>query len=629
MVEGARARGARPGRAAPDGIIRELSPLVASQIAAGEVVERPASVVKELIDNAIDAGASRIRVELEAGGVELARVTDDGAGIAAEQLAMAVAPHATSKLRSPEDLERIATMGFRGEALASIASVSRLSIRSRRRGSAEAWRLEVEGATRGEIRPDAGPEGTSVSARNLFFNAPARRKFLRTARTEQTRCADVVRDAALAHASIAFELVVDGRAALDLPGGQGPRERALAILGVELEDRLLEVHADEQDSSGRGVALWGLAGLPELARPTNRGQRFYVNGRPITDGTIQHALQEAYRGLIDPSRRPTAVLLLEMTPEAVDVNVHPAKSEVRFRDRSMVHSVVLRAVRAALRSADLTPTHAVEAMLRDRARAEFGSGAIEARPPAGASARDFVEAFKALGPDQTQRVLREVAEETGDARWREVDRPESAPAPAALIEPRPAARVLQIHSSYLVTQDERGMLIIDQHALHERVMFEKLRARIGRGALESQPFLTPVAVRTGAAKADRLEELAPLLSRLGIEAGRLGPEDVAIHAFPTFLAERRVDPARFLEELLERADELQGSGGDEAALHETLDLMACKAAVKAGDRLSDGEIAELIRLRQQVERSSSCPHGRPTSVRLTIADLEKLFGRRG
>ncbi len=622
---------AAPQTDAPHREILELPPLVASQIAAGEVVERPASVVKELIDNAIDAGARRIRVELEAGGVELARVADDGAGIAPGELRMAVAPHATSKLRSPEDLDRIATMGFRGEALASIASVSRLSIRSRRRGASEAWVLEVEGGAAGEPRPDAGPQGTSVTARNLFFNAPARRKFLRTARTEQTRCADVVRDIAISHPAIGFTLVSEARTLLELPPNQGPRDRALAILGVELADQLLEVHADEQDAAGRGVTLWGLVGLPELARPTARGQRFYVNGRPITDGTIQHALQEAYRGLIDPGRRPTAVLMLEMTPEAVDVNVHPAKSEVRFRDRSMIHSVVLRAVRAALRAADLTPSHSVESMLRERARAEFGSGAIEVRPPAGGSARDFVEAFKSLGPSETQRVLREVADETGDARWSAVETPDRPTSALELPAARRADRVLQIHSSYLVTQDERGMLIIDQHALHERVMFEKLRNRLSGGPLESQPYLTPIVMRVGASRIDRLDELAPLLARLGVEAGPLGPEDLAIHAFPTFLTERRVEPARFLEELLEKAEsgELPASDSDEAALHETLDMMACKAAVKAGDRLSDDEIAELIRLRQDVERSSSCPHGRPTSVRLTIADLEKLFGRRG
>ncbi len=606
--------------------IRELSPLVASQIAAGEVVERPASVVKELIDNALDAGATRIDVELEAGGVELVRVTDDGGGIAPGQLTMAVAPHATSKLREPGDLDRIATMGFRGEALASIASVSRLSIRSRRAESDEAWRLDVEGATSGEARPDSGPVGTSVSARNLFFNAPARRKFLRTARTEQTRCVDVVRDLAVSHPNVGFRVVVDGRTTLDLPVGQGPRDRALAVLGKELGAKMLEVHADEQDSAGRGVTLWGLAGLPELARPTSRGQRLYVNGRPIHDGTVQHALQEAYRGLIDPGRRPTAVIMLEMTPEAVDVNVHPAKSEVRFRDRSMIHSVVLRAVREALRAADLTPSHGIESLIRDQARAEFGSGAVEVRVPENASARDFVEAFKSLGPQQTQRVLRDVAEETGDARWNGVD---AAAAESVMPAPVRAQRVLQIHSSFLVAEDERGMLIIDQHALHERVMFEKLRTRIGGGSLESQPMLTPIVVRVGAERADRLEELEPLLARLGVEAGRMGPEDVAIHAFPTFLSERRVDPGPFLEGLLDAACADDLPVGDEEALHETLDMVACKAAVKAGDRLSDEEIAELIRMRQTVERSSSCPHGRPTSVRLTIAELEKLFGRRG
>ncbi|HBS27866.1 MAG TPA: DNA mismatch repair endonuclease MutL, partial [Phycisphaerales bacterium] len=304
--------------------IRVLPPLVAAQIAAGEVVERPASVVKELLDNAIDAGSVRIEVELEQGGLELVRVTDDGAGIPPEELALALAAHATSKVRDASDLDRVTTMGFRGEALASIASVSRLTIRSRTARHAGASAIDSEGDRLSEVRPAPGPVGTSVTVRNLFFNTPARRKFVRTPATEQGHCADAVRALALAHPAIGFVLRAEGRPLIDVPPGQGPRERALALLGREFSSQYAEAHADSFDDA-RGVALWGLVGLPVLAKPTPRSQHVFVNGRPVRDRTIQHALKDAYRGLIEPAKHPSAVLMLVLDPGAVDVNVHPAK----------------------------------------------------------------------------------------------------------------------------------------------------------------------------------------------------------------------------------------------------------------------------------------------------------------
>jgi len=618
--------------------IKPLPALLVDQIAAGEVVERPASVVKELLDNAIDAGATRIRVDLEAGGVELVRVGDDGSGIPAAELPLAVAPHATSKIGAAADLDRIQTMGFRGEALASIASVSRLAIRSRTASDEGATRLEVEGGAAAPARPDSGPVGSVVSVRNLFFNTPARRKFLRTAQTEQNHCAEVVRSLAAAHASIGFTLASDSRTLLDVPPGQSVRERAVAILGAELDAKLLEVHADAFDDA-RGLALWGLVGLPEVARATNKHQRVFVNGRPVRDRTIQHALQEAYRGLIEPSRRPTALLLLEMTPEGVDVNVHPTKAEVRFRDQGMVHSVVLRAVRDALRAADLTPS------IRFRqARPEstdFGHGLP--RQPGDAGPASFASAFQRLAPAGEQRfdydAVRGAVDQDREAQ--EGDQQAGAPGGPGLrpgmrvptqvgdlCHPaRPADRILQVHNSYLVTQDEQGVVIIDQHALHERVMFELLLERIASGPLESQRLLSPAVVRTTRARLDRLDDLRPLLERLGVEAEPIGPEEVAVHAFPTFLFDKRVEPEEFLGDLFEQAAEAGFGGDEEDALREALDMMACKAAVKAGDRLSDDELDALLRMRDRIDRASNCPHGRPTSVRLSIRELERLFGR--
>ncbi len=627
--------------------IRVLPSLLVNQIAAGEVVERPASVVKELIDNAIDAGASRIEVELEQGGVELVRVTDDGGGVPISQARLMLAPHATSKIRAATDLDQIATMGFRGEALASICSVARVTVRSRARAEAGGWVMQAEGDAIGEPRPEGAPIGTAVTVRNLFFNTPARRKFLRTPGTEQSNALDIVRDLAMAHPAIAFRAVCDGRAVLDVPPDQTPRQRLLDVLGRELAPQMVEVHADEFDDA-RGVALWGMIGLPTIARATAKAQRLFINGRPIRDKTIQHAVREAYRGLIEPGRYPTAALMLQMSPEGVDVNVHPTKSEVRFRDSSLVHRVVYRAIKDALQQADLTPAEGWSRPGSAPGSGLYGDGVVPAAPArdgfappivetAADTARRFVDYFERVssaGRSQGARfdydALRSAVE--ADKRAEAERAAEQAPDPASMdpaLMPnaRPVERILQVHNSYLVTQDEHGLVIVDQHALHERVMFEALSARLSQGPLESQRLLTPVTLPAPASQVEKLADLAPVFERLGVDAAPMGAELVAVHAFPTFLFDRGVDPADFLAGLLERAESEGFGAGDEEALHEALDMMACKAAVKAGDRMSDEELQELMRLRDAVERSSNCPHGRPTAIRLSIRDLERRFGR--
>lgn len=664
--------------------IRVLPPLLVNQIAAGEVVERPASVVKELVDNALDAGAGAVCVELEQGGIDLIRVSDDGCGIAPEQLPLALAPHATSKVREAADLERIGTMGFRGEALASIASVARVTIRSRAREGdgagagveAGAAEIEAEGDRVTGPKPASGPVGTSVGVRTLFFNTPARRKFLKTPATEQGRCLDVVKDAAMAHCAIAFTVVADGRTVLDLPPGQSPRERLIAVLGKELAGELIEVSGECEGrglgavgavSAARDAALdqpmtvWGLVGRPSIARATAQAQHVFLNGRPIRDRTVMHAIKEAFRGLVDPGRHPTAALLLEMHPGAVDVNVHPTKTEVRFRESNRVHSLVLRSVREALRAADLTP------VAREFGQPAGGgwAGGREILPGTGAgsesaggggvagrlSAAEFAEGFRRLGGGGggengrlTYEALRAAIGDVGPSVPRAPmpsmgsapDEPRLPMGPAAPVKP-----VVQVHSAYLVTQDEQGMVVIDQHALHERVMFEKLSARLmrGRGApgggepeesvanLESQRLLSPAVVPASPSQVDGLDGLMPLLTRIGIDATPVGPTSIAVQSFPTLLLERGVEPGPFVAELLERAEGAGFVPGSEEALHEVLDMMACKAAVKAGDRLSDAELGELLALRERVERASSCPHGRPTSIRVTIKELEKRFGR--
>lgn len=650
-------------------VIRPLPALLVNQIAAGEVIERPASVVKEIVENAIDAGATRVVVELEGGGVELIRVSDDGCGIAPGEMPLAIAAHATSKITEADDLDRIGTMGFRGEALASIASVSRLRIVSRATDEAEGREIVVEGDRVEPVRPAARAVGTTLEVRNLFFNTPARRKFLRTPATEQGRCLDWLRDLAMAHPALAVRCVCDGTARLDLPPGQTPRERVVAILGKELESQLVEVSVDRFDDA-RGVLIWGLVGLPSIARATAKAQHVFLNGRTIRDKTVQHAMREAYRGLIEPGRHPTAVLMIEMSPSAVDVNVHPAKLEVRFRDQSMVHRAVYHGVRDALQRADVTPTAlqrlpGLGASAGNRYDApQWGAGAgvgagigtgawsgeglVRAEPGASVDGQvdRLVEYLKSRPvetpeaketPDRLREELKRVLDEPAVAGSR-LGEPGHQPGqqqPQELPRMRAADRVLQVHSSYLITQDAQGVVIIDQHALHERVMFEKLLARVtggggreGGGTLERQRLLAPIVIEASRTVVAGLGDLAALFERLGFEIDAMGPKSVGVRAVPTFLISRGVEPGAFVEALLEKAAQDGFTPGSEEALHEVLDMMACKAAVKAGDRLSDTEMDELMRLRETVERSGSCPHGRATTVRLTIAELERLFDRR-
>ncbi len=669
LTAGAREAGAREagvlagGSGAGGARIGVLPTLVANQIAAGEVVERPASVVKELVENAIDAGATRITVEVERGGTELIRVTDNGCGIHRDDMLLAVAPHATSKVRVSDDLECVPTLGFRGEALASIASVSRFSIVSRRADSDSAWCLAGDGAhfpssEAGGVVPASLAVGTVVVVRNLFFNTPARRKFLRTEQTERTRCLDVVRVLALPHHMIGFRVVSDGRVALDLLPSESPRGRTLELLGKELEGELIEVTPSEE--SGRPVRVWGLIGKPSLARANASEQYLYVNGRAVRDRTIQHALREGYRGYLEVGRHPTAVLMLSLDPSGVDVNVHPSKAEVRFRDSSAVYSCVIGAVREALSASDLTPEARFGAR-DDGANAAAGGYGRGVLPAAGTQdARDFARYFTRTVPSQTggslsfdaiRRAMESVASRPDDQpRTHEGANSEGAPGRAAtgafnahddavggagemaseprLATPRVLPRVMQVHSTYLVTQDPDGLVIIDQHALHERVMFEELLARVSQGSLESQRFIAPLVINVKPSLLDRLDEFAPLFERLGVEAHRVAPDALALGAFPSLLLERGVEPEEMIADLFTRAEGADFAPGGEAALRDVLDMMACKAAVKAGDRLSEGEMLRLVELRDLVERASNCPHGRPTSVRLSAGMLDRLFHRR-
>lgn len=610
-------------------VIRQLPPLLVNQIAAGEVIERPASVLKELVENSIDAGATKITVELQQGGIELVRITDNGCGIHPDQIRLALAPHATSKITESDDLDRISTMGFRGEAIASIASVSRLTITSRTHDLDEGRSIHASGDQIQDPIPAGCPAGTVIEVRNLFFNTPARRKFLRTPTTEQTRCMEWLRDLAMANPSIGVRCIGDDKVKLDLPPNQSPRERALEIVGKELESQLVEVNVDQFDNA-RGVLMWGLVGLPSIARATSKAQHVFLNGRTIRDKTVTHAIREAYRGLIEPGRHPTAVLMIEMSPSAVDVNVHPAKLEVRFRDQSMVHRAVYHGVRDALMQADVTPS--VLSRLPNAGGPTAIMPALLPQPVEQQVDRIIEYINTNPSPTTSQSDLRSKITQALQTPDLPTFVPTPAPSPTEerLLPPIVnSVKVLQVHSSYLLCQDEQGVLIIDQHALHERMMFNTLLTRVtNAGALEQQGLLTPIVADVTSTVIDQFDELDELFERIGIQAAPMGPKSVGVSSIPSFLLSRNVDPGAFLDELFERIEREGFIPSKEEALHEVLDMMSCKAAIKAGDKLSETELAEIIALRDTTDRAASCPHGRPTTVRLTIEELERLFDRR-
>jgi DNA mismatch repair protein MutL len=580
--------------------IRVLPPELVNQIAAGEVVERPASVVKELVENSIDAGGTRILVEVEGGGADLVRVTDDGSGIPAAELPLAVAAHATSKVATSEDLSAIHTFGFRGEALASIASVSRFRMASCLRGAEAGAEIDVEGGAVRGPRPASARPGTVVEVRTLFCNVPARRKFLRSDAAETARVTETIEAIALAHPHVSFELRSNGRKLLDLAPTDEPARRTLDVLGKELEPELLEF--EERFPELGGLVVRGFAGRPSIARPTARAIRIHLNGRPIADRTVLHAVREAYRGLVDPARTPTVALMLELDPHEVDVNVHPQKSEVRFRAQSAIHGAVRKSIERALRAANLVPHFAPDAFrpMPEPAAPRaplFGSGLPSA-------SGDF-SAFAALA-----------AAATADTKPRSDDDALGAEYP-----------YIQLLNGFLVTEDADGVVIVDQHALHERAMFAMFMDRLARGPLESQRLLVPVVLERTAREVEVLSEIEPLLVRLGIAARMFGPRSVAVESVPTLLHSRGADAGAFVGDLLAKAVELGSLVSLEEALHEIVDMMSCKAAVKAGDTLGDAEIRDLLRMRESVERSTACPHGRPTSIRIPRRELERRFGR--
>ncbi|MFT3787875.1 MAG: DNA mismatch repair endonuclease MutL [Tepidisphaeraceae bacterium] len=638
--------------------IRQLPPNLVNRIAAGEVIERPASVVKECVENALDAGTTSVVVEIEDGGKQLIRITDNGSGIPPDELPLAFASHATSKLRTDEDLFAIATMGFRGEALASIGSVSFASITTRTRDGVGGFRIENRGGDLSPVTAAPGNVGTVIEVRDLFFNVPARRKFLKGSGTESGHVADAILKIALARPEASFRLVSANRVTLDLPATD-ERTRWLAAWPDGFEGQCFPIDVREP-----GVRIRGLIGLPELAMPHLKHQQLFVNGRCVRDKFIGHALKEAYRGLTEPGRNPAAILMIELPPDQVDVNVHPTKSEVRFRDSSRIHGLVMAGVREILLAHDLVPratvrsgddvssfapasTSAFDAprdSMREQLAAFFRSGATSA--PSAPSTPTFRESGPSSGSSYSSYASyakpQAASAEYGGQYLPSlpsvpsaIDRPISEPptstfqppSPTNVSVPIPTVPAIQLHNSYLVVESEDGLLIIDQHALHERILFEHLLQRLQRGPLEAQHMLIPLTVKASPQQVEALDRIKPVTDTLGLDLRAIGPEAVAIHAFPSFL--ERLDPAEFVRDLLARAEQEDARIDHETLLHNVLDMMSCKAAVKAGDPLTPEEVKALLEQRHLVSRTSNCPHGRPTTLRLTLKDLEKQFKRTG
>ncbi|VVN69542.1 DNA mismatch repair endonuclease MutL [Pseudomonas fluorescens] len=624
--------------------IELLSPRLANQIAAGEVVERPASVIKELLENSLDSGARRIDVDVEQAGVKLLRVRDDGSGISSDDLPLALARHATSKIRDLEDLERVMSLGFRGEALASISSVARLTLTSRTRGAEQAWQVETEGRDMApRVQPAAHPVGTSVEVRDLFFNTPARRKFLKAEKTEFDHLQEVIKRLALARFDVAFHLRHNGKTILSLHEAHDDAARArrvAAVCGAGFLEQALPIEVERN-----GLHLWGWVGLPTFSRSQADLQYFYVNGRAVRDKLVAHAVRQAYRDVLFNGRHPTFVLFFEVDPAVVDVNVHPTKHEVRFRDGRMVHDFLYGTLHRALgdvRPEDhLAAPAAVAGMVR----------------PSGIEAGEFgpqgemrLAANLLLEQPQPQPTLNAPGSGAGAGyQYQYTPRPQSA-VPAA--EARSAYRefyaplpesgavalpegqgdipplgyaLAQLKGIYILSENAQGLVLVDMHAAHERIMYERLKVAMASEGLSGQPLLVPESIAVSQREADCAEEHMNWFQRLGFELQRLGPETLAIRQIPALL--KQAEANRLVHDVLSDLMEYGTSDRIQAHLNELLGTMACHGAIRANRRLALPEMNGLLRDMENTERSGQCNHGRPTWTQLGLDDLDKLFLR--
>ena len=572
-----------------------------NMIAAGEVIERPASVVKELLENSLDAGAAKIIVSIEDGGRKLISVTDNGCGMDAEDLASAFEPHTTSKIKTTRDLQAISTLGFRGEALASIASVAQIKAISRTQGSTGGSCIEIDCGTKSDISPCSTDYGTTVQVRDLFYKLPARRKFLRTANTEMGHITEYFTRIALANCDLDMILIHNGRELYRLGAKEGLSHRIAELFSSEIAENLIETKSDEKT-----LHIFALLGKPRISRTNNKFQYVFLNGRFIRDKFISHAIKEAYRTNLEPNRYPVIFLFIQMPCEDYDVNVHPTKIEVRFYNANLVHSQILGCLREKLLAVDFQ-TQAKLPPTTYSAQSEHGQKIADA----------MAEFFKKHRPIPTQQ------QQFG---FRSATRP-SIMADSRSIAPiaKDTRKVIQIHDSFIVAQTNDGFIIIDQHALHERIMYEELHRRIRSSNLESQKLLIPESFELTEAQVETIKTNTELIEKLGIELTPFGPKAMAIQAFPTLLA--KAAPVNFVQDLIDLLTEKGPTLDAESLLDEVLNMAACKAAIKAGQKLSDVEIEQLLADKETVESSTRCPHGRPTTIKFSLDELEKQFKR--
>ncbi|WP_460711004.1 DNA mismatch repair endonuclease MutL [Lysobacter terrae] len=602
--------------------IRQLPDTLINQIAAGEVVERPASVVKELVENALDAGARRIDIDLEEGGVRLIRIRDDGGGIPAVDLPLAVSRHATSKIASLDDLEGVATLGFRGEALPSIASVSRFALISRHDGSQHGAALEIDGGRLGEVTPRPHPQGTTVEVRDLFFNVPARRKFLKAERTELGHIEEWLRQLALARPDVELRVSHNGK-----PSRRWKGEGDL-LSEVRLHEALGEEfanHALRVDHAAAGLRLHGWIAEPVYNRASADQQYLYVNGRAVRDRSVAHAVKQAYADVLFHGRQPAYVLFLELDPRRVDVNVHPAKHEVRFRDARLIHDFVYRTLNDALAHtrAGNTPMAAPLAENIARPDTAYRWNAAAPQAPLGLQVAEVRSGYAALYGEPADAGQSAVSPASNAPnRYSLADLQQTAGAPDL---PPLGYAIAQLHGIYILAENADGLIVVDMHAAHERIGYEKLKCAHDGEGLRTQPLLVPVNVSVAEREADVAEREAETLATLGFELTRSGPQSLLLRSVPALLAHGDVEA--LLRDVLADLREHGESRRVAAARDELLATMACHGAVRANRRLTLHEMNALLREMEVTERSGQCNHGRPTWARFSLAEIDRWFLR--
>src|SRR5215472_14077766 len=604
--------------------VRQLSERIVNRIAAGEVVERPASVVKELVENALDAGATRIEIVTDGGGRRSIRVSDDGAGMTRDDLALAVERHATSKLPN-DDLLDIRTLGFRGEALPSIGAVARLTITTRHADEPHGWAITVDGGRKAQVKPGPLGEGTRVEVRDLFYATPARLKFLKSDRSESEAIREVVRRLAMSRPDVAFTLAGEERApvtwAAALPGASGRLARLADILGSEFRANAVEVRGGDAR-----LAVEGFAALPTLTRANSLGQYLFVNGRPVRDKLLIGVVRAAYADYLPRDRHPIVALFVTLDPREVDVNVHPAKAEVRFRDGGLVRSLLIRALQEALardgQRAATTGGTATIAAFRPAATPRRGGWDWRQSPARPVDARGMPMAARdhaAAGLAEAAQAAFDVGGPSADARIADASEPD------LLDRPLGAARA-QVHETYIVAQTREGIVIVDQHAAHERIVYERLKAALANAGIARQILLIPEIVELDEADVARLIARAEELARYGLAIEPFGPGAVAVRETPALLGE--IDSRLLLRDLAEHMAEWDEALPLERRLMHVAATMACYGSVRAGRRLKGEEMNALLREMEATPNSGQCNHGRPTYVELKLSDIERLFGRR-